>query len=487
MKPHRNTALRLDDPANGWERVDLGELTVVPIPGDHFTMFVEPNDELLAGAVHRCLADEQRRTANTLTGTGQQGEAAQTTIAFNFNDPAFINDPFPFFRALRETAPIYYEDSIGGWVFTRYADVAQLLRHPSVARPPVTDYLFASVPQADRDEMKDFERLLGQALPFANPPYHTRIRNLVGKAFTPRTADAMRPRIQEITDRLLDQLETAGGGDLLSTLAYPLPATVIMEYIGVPAPDHSRMTHLATQLMALLGARYAPDAPQIARTAHDAMKEFTEYLTALIAQRREQPRDDLVSTLIASGGSDGTLTEEELILNCMTLLNAGLETTAHYLSNGTLALLRNPAQLRVLRDDPGVAGSAAEELLRYDGPTSILTPQLAAADVVIGGQLIKQGQLLYPVIGAANRDPARFADPDRLDVSRPPNGQLSFGFGIHFCIGAALARVEGQVLFPTIARRFPDLHIDPDAAPPTFRSDPVLRGLTALHVRTGRA
>jgi cytochrome P450/thioesterase domain-containing protein len=486
MKPHRNTALRLDDPANGWEYVDLGELTVVAIPGDHFTMFVEPNDELLAGAVHRCLADEQRRTANTLTGTGQQRGSAETTIAFNPNHPAFINDPYPFYRALRESAPIHYEDSIGGWLFTHYADVAQLLRHPNVIRPPVTDYLFASVPQADRDEMADFERLLGQALPFANPPYHTRIRKLVGKAFTPRTAEAMRPRIQEITDRLLDRMEAAGGGDFISTVAYPLPATVIMEYIGVPAQDHPRMIHLAMQLMALLGAQYSENAPQIARTAHDAMKEFTEYLTALIGQRRAQPRDDLVSTLIASGGPDGDLTEEELILNCMTMLNAGLETTAHYLGNGALALLRNPAQLRMLRDDPGVAESAAEELLRYDGPTSILTPQLAADDVEIGGQLIRKGQLLYPVIGAANRDPARFADPDRLDLSRPPGGQLSFGFGIHFCIGAALARVEGQILFPAITRRFPDLRVDPDAAPPTFRSDPVLRGLTALHVLTGR-
>ncbi|OLE29299.1 MAG: hypothetical protein AUG44_04965 [Actinobacteria bacterium 13_1_20CM_3_71_11] len=406
-------------------------------------------------------------------------------MAFNPLDPAFINDPFPFYRALRETAPIHYEDSLGGWVFTRYEEVSQLLRHHGVVRPPVTDYLFASVPQADREEMSEFERMLGEMLPFTNPPYHTRLRKLVSKAFTPRTVEAMRPRIQQITDELLDGIEAAGGGELISQVAYPLPAAVVMEFIGVPAADHPRMTYLAQQLMALLGAQYAADAPVIARAAHAAMQEFTTYLTGLIAQRRREPREDLLSALIATdGGPDSALTDEELILNCMALLNAGLETTANYLGNGTYALLRNPDQFELLRDNPALAEYAAEELLRYDGPTPILTPQLADEDVEIGGQLIKKGQLLYPVIGAANRDPARFPDGERLDVSRKPNGQLSFGFGIHFCIGAALARIEGQVLFQTLARRFPTLRVDGGAVPPAFRDDPVLRGLTSLHVRT---
>jgi cytochrome P450 len=235
--------------------------------------------------------------------------------------------------------------------------------------------------------------------------------------------------------------------------------------------------------MRLLGAQYAADAPAIARAAYEAMREFTAYLTALIGERRTRPRDDLLTTLITATGPDGGLSDEELILNCMALLNAGLETTANYLGNGTHALLRNPAQLRLLREDPTLAESAAEELLRYDGPTPILTPQLATVDLAIGGQDIRAGHLLYPVIGAANRDPARFPDPERLDVTRAPSGQLSFGGGIHYCIGAALARIEGQVLFPTMARRLPYLRLDPDAAPPTFREDPVLRGLTALAVR----
>ena len=483
MRPHRNILLKLDAPASGWEHVELGELTVETVPGDHFTMFVEPNDEIIAEAVHRCLADEERRTANTFSSAGPE----RTTIAFNPLDPAFLNDPYPFYRALRETAPIHYEDSIGGWVFTRYDDVSQLLRNHSVIRPPVTDYLFASVPQAQRDEMSEFERMLAKALPFTNPPHHTRLRKLVSKAFTPRSVEAMRPRIQQITDGLFDAIEAKGGGDLIAEVAYPLPSTVVMEFIGVPAKDHARMTHLATQMMALLGAQYAEDAPLIARTAHGAMNEFIEYMTALIAERRRAPREDLLSTLIAVTGPDGSLTDEELILNCMAMLNAGLETTANYLGNGTLALLRNPDQLRLLRDNPSLAEYAAEELLRYDGPAPIMTPQLADDDVEIGGRLIRKGQLLYPVVGAANRDPARFPDPDRLDLTRKPNGQLSFGFGIHFCVGAALAKIEGQIYFPTLLRRFPNLRLDPDAAPPAFRDDPLLRGLASLPVRVDPA
>ncbi|GLZ36146.1 hypothetical protein Lesp02_83330 [Lentzea sp. NBRC 105346] len=471
MQPHRNTALHLDCPANGWANVTVGSLSVVDIPGDHFTMFVEPNDMLVADAVHSCMLHE-RRAANTM--------AAQA-IMFNPDDPAFLNDPYPFYRALRETAPMHYEDTLGGLVLTRYDDVSALLRDHRVIRPPVTDYLFASVPQAQRDEMIAFERQLAGSLPFTNAPYHTRLRGLIAKAFTPRKIRAMRDRVGEITDSLLDVLDVCDGGDLMSIVAYPLPSTVVMEFIGVPERDHERMTFLGTEMMALLGAQYAKDAPAIARRAHAAMNEFTEYLTGLIGQRRANPREDLLSTLIS-----GELTDDEVINNCMALINAGLETTANYLGNGTLALLRHPEQFALLGNDPLLAESAAEELLRYDGPTPILTPQLANEDLELGGMHIKKGTMLYPVVGAANHDPARFPDPDRLDITRQPNGQLSFGFGIHFCIGAALARIEGQEFFTRLATRFPHLRLDPDAPAPVFRDDPLLRGLEHLHVRTTR-
>ncbi len=321
------------------------------------------------------------------------------------------------------------------------------------------------------------------ALPFANPPHHTRLRKLVSKAFTPRAVEAMRPRIKEITDGLLDRIEEAGGGDLIAEVTYPLPSTVIMEFMGVPAPDHPRLTFLATEMMALLGAQYAADAPAIARRAYEAINEFSGYMRDLIARRRREPRADLLSTLIDATGPDGALSEEELVLNCMAMLNAGLETTANYLGNGTFALLRHPEQMRLLRENPSLAEYAAEELLRYDGPAPIMTPQLADEDVVIGGQQIRKGQMLYPVVGAANRDPARFPDPERLDLTRTPNGQLGFGFGIHYCVGAALAKIEGQTYFPALVTRFPKLRLDPDGPAPAFRDDPLLRGLRSLNVR----
>ncbi len=480
MAPHRAVELRLGDAANGWEHVDLGELTVEEIPGDHFTMFVEPNDEVLASAVFRCLAEDDRRGANT---TAARGTGAETAVAFNPKDPGFLNDPYPFYRSLRETSPIHYEDTVGGWVLTRYDDVSAVLRDQRVIRPPVGDYLFASVPQSQREEMADFERLMSLAIPFTNAPYHTRLRSLVSKAFTPRMVKAMRPRVQEITDGLLDAIEAKGGGDLMSEVAYPLPSSVVMEFIGVPSQDHRTITGWATDIMAMLGAQFAEDAPGITRRASHAMDQFTAYMTDLIAERSKDPRDDLLSTLISVTGPDGRLTNEELVLNCMAMLNAGTETTANYLGNGTLALMRRPEQARLLRENPSYAENAAEELLRFDGPAPIMTPQLADADLEVGGQLIRKGQLVFPVVGAANRDPARFDDPERLDVSRAPNGQLSFGFGIHFCIGAALARIEGQVFFPTLLRRFPDLRLDPTKPAPAFRDDPLLRGLSALDVR----
>lgn len=338
------------------------------------------------------------------------------------------------------------------------------------------------MPQADRDEMAEFERQVGLSLPFTNAPYHTRLRGLIAKAFTPRRIGAMRARVGEITDELLDVLDVCDGGDLMSMVAYPLPSTVVMEFIGVPERDHPRLTSLAQDMMSLLGAQYAKDAPAIARRAHAAMNEFTSSMTALIADRRSAPREDLLSMLIG-----GELTDEELILNCMALLNAGLETTANLLGNGTLALLRHPDQFALLREHPELAESATEELLRFDGPTPILTPQLADADLEIGGRQIKKGQLLYPFVGAANRDPARFPDGERLDLTRAPNGQLSFGFGIHFCVGAALARIEGQEFFTRLVNSFPHLRLDPDAPAPVFRDDPLLRGLETLHVRTSPA
>jgi len=409
------------------------------------------------------------------------------TIEFNPLDPAFLADPYPFFRALREAAPILYVDSLGGWVFTRYEDISKMLRDPRLnIRPPVTEQLFAAVPQAQRDQMAEFERMLGGALPFANPPHHTRLRTGVTRGFTARAIEAIRPRVQQITDDLLDGIQTRGGGDLIAEVTYPLPSTVVLEFLGVPSTYHVRMAQLAGRIMELLSVQYAADPPAVVVAAQEGMIEFGDYIGGLIEERRTQPREDLLSAMVDASDVEGTLTDEEIILSCMSLL-VGSESTSNYLGNGTLALLRNPDQYRLLGENPSLAVSATEELLRYDTSSPIITPQLATEDVEIGGHLIKKGQLMYPVLGAANRDPARYPDPDRLDLRREPSGTLSFSVGIHHCSGAALARLEGQIFFTTLTRRFPHLRIDPDAAAPRYRPDPLLHGLESLHVRVNPA
>ena len=424
--------------------------------------------------------DQQTFEGDDVTTTHPHTQE-EPTISFNPLDPVFLADPYPFYRALREFAPIHFEESLGGWVFTRYDDVAQMLRENRGLRPPVTDYLFAAVPQAQRDEMAEFERMLGAALPFANPPHHTRLRKLVSMGFTARAIEAIRPRVQQITDELLDRIEANGGGDIISELARPLPSTVVLEFIGVPSKDHARMMELATRVIELLAIRGATDAPAVAAAAHASMNEFGDYMEGLIEARRRDPGEDMLSAMVTASDAQGNLRNEEIVLSAMSLL-VGSESTTNFLGNGTLALLRNPSQYRLLAENPSLAESATEELLRYDPPAPIIAPQVASDDHEIGGQLIKQGELMYPVLGAANRDPARYADPDRLDLRRQPSGVLSLSVGIHFCTGAALARLEAQIYFATLTRRLPHLRIDPDAEAPAFHADPLLRGLESLNV-----
>lgn len=281
----------------------------------------------------------------------------------------------------------------------------------------------------------------------------------------------------------------------MTEVAYPFPARVVMDLVGVPREDQRQLTRWGTDVMKTLGeGQFGTDPIAVAHTSSAAMDELVGYLRALVAERRRRPCDDLISEQLQASGADlfGERGEwdsdDELIVNVISLINAGLETTANYLGNGVLALLRNPSQYELLRTAP-VAETAAEELLRYDSPAPIITPQLASEDLEIGGRRIRAGELLFPVLGAANRDPAKYTDPETLDLTRESAvTHLTFGAGIHYCVGAFLGRLEGQVLFPMLAQRFPGLRLDPDAGEPEFRPDPALRGLKELRllVRGGR-
>jgi cytochrome P450 len=312
-----------------------------------------------------------------------------------------------------------------------------------------------------------------------DPPDHTRLRGLVSKAFTPRVVEALRPHIQTIVDGLLDRVRGAGKMDLVEDFAYPLPVIVICEMLGVPLEDRERFKTWGLDIARGLDAIWLPPDSDVARRSVAARHELAEYFRDLIGRRRTEPRADLLSGLIAAEEAGDKLSEEELLATCILLLVAGHETTVNLIGNGTLALLRNPDQLERLRRQPDLIGAAVEELLRYDGPVQ-RTARIPSEDVVIGGRTIPKGEMVMPFMGAADRDPAQFPDPDRLDIARADNRHLAFGWGIHFCLGAPLARVEGQIAIGTLVRRLPDLALATER--PEFRQSLTLRGLSSLPV-----
>ena len=314
---------------------------------------------------------------------------------------------------------------------------------------------------------------------FRDPPDHTRLRALVSRAFTPRVVEAMRPHIQEIVDGLLDRVEGARGMDVIEDLAYPLPVTVICEMLGVPTADQDVFKQWSADIARSLDASILPAGSEVITRGQEAGDALREYFRSLIVVRRKSPQPDLLSALIAAEEQGDKLSEPELVATCVLLLIAGHETTVNLIGNGLLALLRHPAELRALADDPALIQTGVEELLRYDGPVQ-RTGRMTMADVEIGGRQIPKGSIVAAVIGAANRDPAHFADPDRLDVARRENRHIAFGFGIHFCLGAPLARIEGQVAIGTLLHRMPALKLVSDT--PEWRESSVLRGLKTLPV-----
>jgi len=314
---------------------------------------------------------------------------------------------------------------------------------------------------------------------FLDAPDHTRLRSLVAKAFTPGVVRRLRPRVEELVAELLDQAERRGSLELIADLAYPLPVAVICELMGVPAADRAIFGSWSSDASRLLDRDIDLDEGAMERGA-TAIAGFTEYFSGLIQQRRLEPGDDLLSGLIAAEEDGQGLTVEELFSTIILLYLAGHETTVNLIGNGALALLRHPDQLERLRRDPALGPTAVEELLRYESPVHV-TARIATTDLEVGGVRLDAGEQAIVVVAAANHDPEVFADPDGLDVGRPDNRHLSFSAGMHYCLGAALARLEGEVAFDALLRRFPGLALaDPE---PHFREHFVLRGLRSLELR----
>jgi pimeloyl-[acyl-carrier protein] synthase len=386
--------------------------------------------------------------------------------------PEFNANPYPFYRRLREADPVH-QSPLGFWVLTRYDDCVMVLRDPRFGRAgfeAVLESVYANSVEQGR---------LPTSMLFRDPPDHTRLRGLVSRAFTPRVVEGLRPRIQQIVDGLLDRVRDAGRMEVISDLAYPLPVTVISEMLGVPEGDRERIRQWSADIARSLDAIGLPTDPAIVDRGRTARRAIGDYFRSLLPDRRKRPRGDLLSLLIEAEEQGDKLSEGELLATCVLLYIAGHETTVNLIGNGLLALLRHPAELERLRGDASLTQSAVEELLRYDGPVQ-RTARITNADVEISGHKIPKGAMVVAVIGAANRDPAHFPDPDRLDVSRPDNRHIAFGFGIHFCLGAPLARLEGQIALETLLRRLPRLALAIER--PEWRDSQVLRGLKALPV-----
>jgi len=392
--------------------------------------------------------------------------------SFNPMDPEFLADPYPTYHRLRAEDPVH-QSPLGFWVLTRYDDVSVVLRDPRFIKEPLAALVAARFGA-------EVPRGVGLSMLDRDPPDHTRLRGLVSKAFTPRVVDGLRPRIQQIVDELITRAQAVGSMDVIEEFAYPIPVNVICEMLGVPVADHERFKGWSLDIARGLDSIWLPPDSEVPRRSAASRHAINDYFRGLIAQRRASPRGDLLSALIVAEEAGDKLNEEELLATCILLLIAGHETTVNLIGNGVLALLRNPGELERLRATPGLITNAVEELLRYDGPVQ-RTARVASAPATIGGRTIAKGEMVMPFIGAADRDPSQFPDPDRLDLARADNRHIAFGWGIHFCLGAPLARVEGQIAIDALVRRLPRLELMTDE--PEYRQSLTLRGLKTLPVK----
>lgn len=377
-------------------------------------------------------------------------------MAPDWLSPDFLADPYPHYRALREQAPVFFDKERGRWLLTRYGDVLRVLRD---------DVAFSA------------EQEMGASMLVKDPPEHTRLRTLVSKAFTPRSVAALAPRIERITNDLLDALNGREEIELISDFAYPLPIVVIAEMLGVD-PERRDFFREASQKIAVAIGPITD--PATIRLANEGRMDLLAYFEELIARRRKEPQDDLISGLLRAEDDGRFLSHGELLGMLILLLVGGHETTVNLIANGVLALLRHPEQLRLLAARPELAKGAIEEMLRYDAPVQY-TGRVAQQDVELDGVTIGAGQPVRLILAAANRDPDVYKEPDTFDISRhggAPN--LAFGWGVHICLGAPLARLEAEVAISALVARFPRMQLTEQIL--TYRAASVLRGLDALRV-----
>lgn len=404
-----------------------------------------------------------------------------STVHYVPNDPAVRADPYPVFQRLREEDPVHWSPSLKSWILTRYDHVTRALQSEEMSPDRLTPF-YSALPERQRASLAEVMRYLSLWIVFRDPPGHTRLRRLISTAFLPGTINSFRPDIERLTDQLIAQLPAGGTVDLVHELTMQLPARVIMLMLGLPESHVYDIKSWSDDIMTFLfSARDVPDKYERARRGAGAMSAL---FRDEIAKRRAEPRDDLLSLLIAARDEDDALSEDELVATAMLLLFAGHETTTNLLSNSTIMLLRNPEARARFVGQPEHAGTAIEEFLRYDGPSNSMA-RAVRVEHEICGKTLKPGDRVFAMINAANRDPAQFTAPDTLDIARQPNRHLTFGQGPHFCLGAQLARLEARIALPRLFARFPEITLA--ETPPVWHDSMIARGLVSLPVCLGKS
>ncbi|MCB0063155.1 MAG: cytochrome P450 [Caldilineaceae bacterium] len=410
-----------------------------------------------------------------------------SSIELDLNDPAFIRNPYPRLAQLREETPIFWEPRWRKLFFTRYADIAFLLRDRRLGRSitPILSREELGWPPPD-PRLPAYNNFQGQILMEHEAPDHTRLRGLVAKAFTPHRVEGLRPKITAIVSRLLDNVVERGEMDLLADFAEPLPVTVIAELLGVPEEKRHKLRPWSAAIVKLYEVNYSEEQ---AATAEQAVTDFSALLRDLVAERRQQPQDDLITALVQAEEAGDRLIEEELIANCIFLLNAGHEASVNGLTGGMLALFRHPSQLRLLQDaaaqgKQSIFKPAVEELLRYESPLPLFE-RWVLQDFSYQGVELRQGTEVALLYASGNRDEERFANADQLDVTRQDNPHLTFGLGTHYCLGAPLARLELQIALATLLQRLPNIRLAVADEEIVYQSGFVIRGVQGLPVVWG--
>jgi len=402
--------------------------------------------------------------------TASHAEEASLSLTQLLN-PEVLADPYPFYHRLRTQDPVHWDPFLHAWLITRYDDVVKVLRDCSSDRALGPEELNTLGLQ----DLKPVGQVMMKQMIFLDAPAHTRLRALASQAFTPRRIKVLRAHIQQIADRLLDDVQGRSHFDVISDLAGPLPAIVSAEFLGLPTDDHRQLKAWSEDFGEVLGNfQHNPDRiPSVLRS----VEAMTEYFKAAIFDQHRSPREGLINSFMSAECDGDRFTDEEIVANCIITMVGAQETTTNLIGSGALILAKHPDARNALMNDPTLMPSAVEELLRFESP-SHHTARIARADFQLGDKLVRKGTALIAVMAAANRDPERFPEPDKFDIRRKENRHVAFGWGAHFCFGAPLARMEGAIAFETLLRRVPGWHIAP--GPLTWRTNLGLRGLESL-------